>query len=197
MKNIESNIYKTVILRELAPRIEGCLNEIRIQTLNEIKDLKSVVVNLNEPKIAKLVRNEQVSSELFLSELISMSKNDFIQALDYCNNSEEGYSKLKPIDIISLLKKISNSFSYSFPREILVVTVNKLLYTLNLEDVPNESLNTLFSAIKSLENEEFINSNPDNTEIYFIIGYIKRKLVTKISSASSIKFSKNGKTTKK
>ncbi|ORD95563.1 hypothetical protein HERIO_2397 [Hepatospora eriocheir] len=190
MKVFIENILEKYIKEFASKKLEGFLNELKVQMLCEVKSLKNCIVQQNDTVIIRLLGNKKLTGVEIVSELCMMNKSEFIQAILACNKQNEVYEKFDSHNRANLLKKLIQYIHVKQYYDILSDCVEKLLFDININEIFNEHIEHLYKYIDVLESSDMIKSQ-DNPDLVYLLIFTKKRLTKRIQQISTVKFEKN------
>ena len=157
------------------PKFEGFLNEIRMQMVSEIKQLKQSfltgeIVVLN--KFVKMVKaNKNKAVEMFCGL-------SHVEMVEIIKGFEENYvcvDDFSQDELVIMIKAVLDNYA-SMDYNLTICFVEKILERINTESLSKTSLTNLVLSMRLLENDgkNILNKNPS---VFYLVRYFNKKIV--------------------
>ncbi|KAL6122664.1 hypothetical protein NUSPORA_00191 [Nucleospora cyclopteri] len=171
---LSTDLYKNLVLNEFVPKLESCMNEIRIQVLAEFKSLKTVLSNensFNTDEFLNLIRND---AKKVVKMILDKNKTDFEKMIKLLVSDVSFCGLITSEDLILILKRI-NEESSTLDFNVFTSSILVLLNEIHLNTVSKENLQVFSSVLKALDANTKL-CKDKNSEIFFLIKYFKKKI---------------------
>lgn len=176
----KTDFYKNFIFDTFVPKLEGCLNEIRIQAISEVKELKTILLSQDTLKFVEFKNNLKKDVNSGIGFFCSLNGEDLNDVILGINKSSNILSKLDDNQLIVMLHKATESYK-NIELKTYSIFCELILHLININNISKKSITMFSMVLKHISNIDF-DFQKKSPEIFYLINFFKKKLKKKLEN---------------
>ena len=171
---IRTDFYKKMVLDVFAPKLEACINEIRIQAISEIKQMKTALLSLSNDSFNEFNKKLQINTAEAVNYFCTTGLDGLQEILVGLNRNVDLLNSFNDDEQIILLNTATNN-NKNVDIKTYGMFCELILSNIHIDNISKSSLSLFSSILKHLESSDK-KYKENYPETFYLIKYFKKRV---------------------